>query len=705
MKRKIFYGIILLIVIFAVEMIFAPKVNAYTATEIGSKLNQIRNTSGYRPGEKYIWNDSGYSSDYCSLGTAWNGAHTAWQCHAYGMDLFENIFHQCANCMPKSYDVYNLYVGDLVRVDNDGHTILVTDIVGDTVYYTDANWGFTGQTRWDVTISKADLANRLTFIRHANGNDVRTLQGDSEAPKVTYVGADIKTMTSNSMNIRAWASDNVGVTKVQIRIWRSGYSADSGTTKTATYRSSGGYWEANFTESDIKKGNTGGVVCVEAWAYDAKNNKSAALACYNFAFGGKKTGLGSFKARIVPNTNTNYCIGISGTNNGDDLQLKTKNTTDKSQIWEITELSDGFYKIINVSTNKSMDIDGGSGIDYNGGVMQLWSYSSSAPQHKYLIQSYNGGYRIVPVNSGSTRGIDIPSGDIKDGQKIQEWNAENSNNAAQTFIFEKVATSLSINTTSTNITQGNSTTLSATIKPTDVSIKNLTWTSSNSSVATVTQSGKVTAVKPGTATITAKTKDGTNISATCKVQVLEKSPFTDVSTNAWYYDAVKYTNSQKIMSGYGNGKFGPEDKLTRGMVVTMLHTMAGSPYVTGQSKFSDVKNTNAYYYNAIKWAANNGIVSGYGNGKFGPEDKVTREQFAVMLNNYCVYRNKYKKLNGNLNQFKDSAKISSYAKNALNWATGAGVITGNNGNINPKGTTTRAEAASMIYKYCIKVGK
>lgn len=84
---------------------------------------------------------------------------------------------------------------------------------------------------------------------------------------------------------------------------------------------------------------------------------------------------------------------------------------------------------------------------------------------------------------------------------------------------------------------------------------------------------------------------------------------------------------------------------------------------------------------------------------------MTREQLAIMLNNYCVYKNKYKKINGNLNQFKDSAKISSYAKNSINWATGVGIITGNNGNINPKGTTTRAEAASMIYKYCIKVGK
>lgn len=182
-------------------------------------------------------------------------------------------------------------------------------------------------------------------------------------------------------------------------------------------------------------------------------------------------------------------------------------------------------------------------------------------------------------------------------------------------------------------------------------------------------------------------------------------PFVDVPSNSWYESAVKYVENNNIIKGTNDYTFAPTQKLTRGMLVTILHRMAGMPKVSGNSKFSDVKDTKAYYYTAVMWASKNNIVSGYSNGKFGPNDSITREQLAVMLNNYCKYKGKLKTVNGNLNTFKDSNKISSYAKNAMNWASGNGVITGSNGYINPKGNATRAETASMIYKYCLKFGK
>ena len=180
-------------------------------------------------------------------------------------------------------------------------------------------------------------------------------------------------------------------------------------------------------------------------------------------------------------------------------------------------------------------------------------------------------------------------------------------------------------------------------------------------------------------------------------------PFTDVPSNSWYEGAVKYVYNNNIIKGTNAYTFAPEDKLTRGMLVTILHRMEGMPYVSGESKFSDVKDTNAYYYVAVKWATSNKIVSGYDNGRFGPNDSITREQLAVMLNNYCRYKGKYKTVNANLTKFKDASKISSYAKWGMNWAVGSGVITGSNGYLNPQGTATRAEAASMIYKYCLNI--
>ena len=159
-------------------------------------------------------------------------------------------------------------------------------------------------------------------------------------------------------------------------------------------------------------------------------------------------------------------------------------------------------------------------------------------------------------------------------------------------------------------------------------------------------------------------------------------PFTDVSRNDWSYSAVKYVYENKIMSGSNSYTFAPNSKVTRGMLVTMLHNMENKPYV------------------AVKWAAKNNIVSGYSNGKFGPNDPITREQLAVILNNYCRYKGKYKAIHANFTKFKDSNKISTYAKWGMNWAIGNKIINGSNGKLNPQGTATRAEAAAMLSNYC-----
>ncbi len=180
-------------------------------------------------------------------------------------------------------------------------------------------------------------------------------------------------------------------------------------------------------------------------------------------------------------------------------------------------------------------------------------------------------------------------------------------------------------------------------------------------------------------------------------------PFIDVPSNSWYENAVKYVYNKNIIKGANEYTFLPNDNLTRGQLVTILHRMEGQPNVSGKSKFSDVQNTKEYYYTAVKWASKNNIVNGYSNGKFGPNDQITREQLAVMLENYCRYKGKYKSKNVDLSKYKDSNKISSYAKYAMNWAIGNGVITGSEGRINPQGKATRAEAASMLYKYCTNI--
>ena len=224
------------------------------------------------------------------------------------------------------------------------------------------------------------------------------------------------------------------------------------------------------------------------------------------------------------------------------------------------------------------------------------------------------------------------------------------------------------------------------------------WKSSNEKIATVDDYGNVKGITPGKVTISAIIGE---MELTYEVTI--KLPFDDVNENDWFYNAVKYMKDNRYMSGTTEATYSPSSKLTRGMLVTILHNMEGKPKVTGTSKFSDVQNKNMYYYSAVLWASNNKIVNGYTNGKFGANDNITREQLAVMLSNYCKYKGKYKATNANYSKFSDSGKISSFAKTGMNWAVGNKIVNGSNGKLNPQGTANRAEAAAMIYNYCNRI--
>ena len=176
-------------------------------------------------------------------------------------------------------------------------------------------------------------------------------------------------------------------------------------------------------------------------------------------------------------------------------------------------------------------------------------------------------------------------------------------------------------------------------------------------------------------------------------------PFEDVDSDEWYYNAIKYSYENKIIMGYNLTTFAPNDKITRGMLVTILYRMEGSQNVLGKSKFPDVQDSKQYYYEAVKWASAKNIVSGYDTGKFGPNDNITREQLAVILWKYSKYKGKDKDVTADFTKFSDSSKISDYARKGMNWALGVGVMHGSNGKLNPQGTATRAEAAAMLSNY------
>lgn len=185
------------------------------------------------------------------------------------------------------------------------------------------------------------------------------------------------------------------------------------------------------------------------------------------------------------------------------------------------------------------------------------------------------------------------------------------------------------------------------------------------------------------------------------VTALAAASYTDVASSDWFYDAVRYVSNAGLMSGTGDGAFSPNAVTTRGMIVTVLHRMEGKPLVYGET-FSDVTET-AYYADAVAWASAKDIVTGYGNGRFGPDDAITREQFATILYRYAKMQGYETTSRGDVSRFADGNSVSSYAVEAMSWAVGEGLIAGTDGNkLDPSGKATRAQTAMILKRFCEK---
>ena len=362
----------------------------------------------------------------------------------------------------------------------------------------------------------------------------------------------------------------------------------------------------------------------------------------------------------------------------------------------------------------------------------------------------------------------------------------------KSITLDKTALSLYVNDTEN---------LTATVMPVTAS-QVLKWESSNPSVATVDQSGKVAAVGKGTATITAASIDGSGKTATCTVTVKKKSSggsvffwdlkfdtnggskidtvteweystidldeyvpekegytfvgwyadkdldkkidevyltqdttvyakwekiaeevseepdeteeiketetisFKDVKESDWFYDAVSYAVENGLMSGMSEDIFAPNTPLTREMLAVVLYNVEGQPESAEANTFTDVKG-DMWYTDAILWANENGIVAGYDNGAYGVGDLITREQFATILYRYAQFKG-YDTTQGGMavREFSDYENISDYARPAMAWAVNAGIMGGmDDGTLMPQGKATRAEAATMFMNFCENVMK
>ena len=186
----------------------------------------------------------------------------------------------------------------------------------------------------------------------------------------------------------------------------------------------------------------------------------------------------------------------------------------------------------------------------------------------------------------------------------------------------------------------------------------------------------------------------------------EPLPFGDVDDGDWFADAVRFVYENGMMNGVSETDFAPHATTSRSMIVTILYRLEGEPVVDYAMDFTDVAG-DAYYAEAVRWAASEGIVGGYGGGLFGADDAVTREQLAVILYRYAVYKGYDVSIGEDTNilSYADFADLSEYAIPAMQWACGAGVVNGTSeSTLTPQGEATRAQVAAMLMRFCEAIG-
>ena len=186
----------------------------------------------------------------------------------------------------------------------------------------------------------------------------------------------------------------------------------------------------------------------------------------------------------------------------------------------------------------------------------------------------------------------------------------------------------------------------------------------------------------------------------------EPLPFGDVDDGDWFADAVRFVYESGMMNGVSKTDFAPHATTSRSMIVTILYRLEGEPVVDYAMDFTDVAG-DAYYAEAVRWAASEGIVGGYGGGLFGSDDAVTREQLAAILYRYAVYKGYDVSIGEDTNilSYADFADLSEYAIPAMQWACGAGIVNGTSeSTLTPQGEATRAQVAAMLMRFCEAIG-
>ena len=355
------------------------------------------------------------------------------------------------------------------------------------------------------------------------------------------------------------------------------------------------------------------------------------------------------------------------------------------------------------------------GVSTRSGKPNEW-YDSGVVKDYYGIIRYARDYKIRSILVEHCYiSNDEDCKFINSNEKLKKLGIANANGIAEMYNLSKgtAVKGITLDKEKLNLEVDDEYKFKVTFNPSNSLNRNVKWTSSKPDIVQINENG-IKAMKAGTSVVTAITEDG-NKTASCTVTVTgtgEALTFNDVKKADWFYKAVKFAYEKGIIKGYNKNQFGPQDKVTRGQLVTMLYRLEKEPDTKSlKNNFEDVKE-GEYYTNAVKWANANGIVKGYGGTKkFGPNDPIIRQDLAIILNRFYEYKGKTKtNSNLQLTNFKDYKTVSDYALASVKWTAENGIITGQtlpdgSKQIAPLANTTRAEVSTMLMRYIEKFCK
>ena len=340
-------------------------------------------------------------------------------------------------------------------------------------------------------------------------------------------------------------------------------------------------------------------------------------------------------------------------------------------------------------------------LDYADGEMANSLYTVTEGTKLTLPTPSRSGYTFEGWYDGSSR-VSSPYKVMKDVTLTAEWDyngSSSSSGSTRYTVSVEDTDNGSVEVSPTRASKGS--TVTVTVKPDEgYELDELTVTDKNGDSVKLTDKGdgKYTFQMPAS-------KVTVEAVFTAVEPEPEGLPFTDVTSGDWFYDAVAYVYDKGMMEGTTDTTFAPTMNLTRSMIAQVLYNLEERPEAPGAAGFPDVA-ADAWYADAVNWAAARGIVKGYDTGAFGPEDSVTREQLAAILYRYAQVKG-YDTTRGGMavREFSDSASISDWAQEAMAWAVNAQVLSGKgNGVLDPQGTATRAEVAQMLMNFGEHVG-